>query len=86
MAIVKLPPRTFVNLYAATGFTVGVQLATLNITPNDVSLYASENEPDPKTDAHVPLLFGRSTGLNDVGDAGAWAICVGGGAIQVREA
>jgi len=84
MSNVILPARTWVDLYAATGFTVGVQLNTVNLTPNDVRLVATENEP-VASDSHIPLLFGRGTGQNDIGDPGAWALCVAGGAIDVAE-
>ena len=84
MSNVKLPARTWVDLYAATGITVGVQIKTINITPNDVRLADTATEPTPNDD-HIPLLFGRGVFENDIGDAGAWAMCVAGGAIDVKE-
>jgi hypothetical protein len=81
---VKLPSRTWVDLYASTGITVGLQIKTINITPNDVRLADTTIEPTPADD-HIPLLFGRGVYQNDIGDLGAWAMCVAGGAIDVKE-
>lgn len=86
MANVVLPARTWVDLYDATGIAVGTQLSVHNITPNDVRLAATAAEP-VVSDDHIPLIFGRGiTALNNVADPGAWALCVGGGAIDVQEA
>ena len=84
MSNVKLPPRTWVDLYAATGITVGVQIKTINVNPNDVRLAYTALEP-VVSDDHVPLLFGRGVYQNEIGDLGAWAMCVAGGAIDVKE-
>jgi len=81
---VKLPDSVFVDLYDATGIAVGNKIDALNITPNDISLYSSAAEPTVSDD-HIPLLFGRGKGQNEAGDAGAWAICIGGGAIDIQE-
>ena len=83
MSIVKLPDSIFVNLYVATGIPIGTKLVATNITPNDVNLYHSLNQPT-KNDAHVPLIYGRDKGVNDINDVGAWAICIGGGAIDIK--
>lgn len=81
MANVDLPARTAVNLYAATGFTVGVQLKVTNLTTRDVRL--STTSPGLVND-HVPI--GPYTqAKNDVGDPGAFALCVGGGGVNVEE-
>ena len=84
MTNVVLPKKTWVNLYAATSITVGTQINSLNLTPNDVRLASTVAEP-VITDDHLPLLFGRGTGQNDAGDPGAWAFCLSGGAIDVVE-
>lgn len=85
MANVVLPARTWVDLYAATGIIVGTQLSVHNITPNDVRLVTSATEPSG-TDDHIPLVYGRGvTAENETGDPGAWALCVGGGAVDVKE-
>ena len=81
---VELPEGTWVNLYAATGIVVGVQIDVVNLTPNDCRMASTAAEPTVSDD-HVPLLFGRGKVQNDVGDAGAWALCVGGGGVDVKE-
>ena len=82
---ISLPARTFVDVYDATGITVGTQLIFTNLTPNDVRLHDSATIPVVGDD-HFPLLFGRGSVLNETGDAGSWAMCVAGGAIDVKEA
>lgn len=82
--IVRLPPGEFIDLYDATGITIGVQIEAMNITPNDVSLFATTNIPDASNDDHIPLLFGHDIATNESGDTGAWAISVGGGAVDVK--
>ena len=83
MIRVKLPPGEYVNLYNATGIAIGTKIKAINITPNDVQLYFSVNEPTVD-DVNLPLMFGRGTAFNDVNDVGAWAKCVAGGAINVE--
>lgn len=83
MYTVKLPSNVKVDLYDATGIPVGVKIKVVNITPNDISLYSSVGEP-VKSDATLPLLFGRGSAFNDSNDVGAWAMCPGAGAIHVE--
>ena len=83
MSNVILPAGIWVDLYAATGLTVGDQIDILNITPNDVRLVSSATEPSG-TDDHVPVPYRSGIGRNTLGDPGAWALCVGGGAVDVR--
>lgn len=82
--IVKLPANTFTDLYASTGFTVGVVLAVTNVTPTDVRLFSTEDEPTTDSD-HFPCLYRHLTVNNASGDLGAWALCVSGGAVDVKE-
>lgn len=84
MANVALPARTWVDLYAATGIVVGTQIEVLNLTPNSVRLASTEFEPTVSDD-HVPLPFRAAKGVNDAGDDGAWALCVAGGGVDVKE-
>lgn len=84
MTNVKLPAKQWVDLYAGSGLSVGIQITALNLTPNDVRLCSTAGEPTGTTD-HVPLLFGRGKGINQAGDAGAWAMCVGGGGVDILE-
>ena len=81
---ITLPKATWVNLYTATGISVGTQIETINLTPSDIRLASTAIEPIVSDD-HIPLLFGRGKGLNDAGDAGAWAMCISGGAVDVKE-
>ena len=84
---VTLPPRTPVNLYAATGIAVGTVLKTVNNSSGLIRLYATENEPTTSDDSY-PLIFGCCCNevTNDATDLGAWALCVEGGSIIVEEA
>lgn len=83
MIRVKLPPQEYVNIYAVTSIVVGTKIKAINITPNDVQLYFSANEPTVD-DVNLPLLFGRGNAFNDAGDVGAWAKCVAGGVINIE--
>ncbi len=76
---VDLPRNTPVDLYAATGITVGVQLRVSNLTTGDVRLSTSEAG---LVDNHVPIT-GYEQAVNSVGDAGAWALSTGGGGVNV---
>lgn len=82
MANVKLPSNQYVDLYSASGITPGTQIQVLNITPNDVRLYDVAS-PTPASD-HIPVLFNGSVAQNDSGDLNAVALCVAGGAVDVR--
>ena len=78
---VTLPARTAVDLYAVTGIAVGTQLKVSNLTTQDVRL--STTEAGLVNDHVVMGMYSAAT--NETGDAEAWAICVGGGGVNVRE-
>lgn len=78
---VTLPPRTPVDLYAATGITVGAQLEVYVIGAGDVRL--SDSEAGLINDSVVLKTY--DTGTNDAGDAGAWSSSVSGSGINVKE-
>lgn len=78
---VILQARIAVDLYAATGVTVGTQLKVTNLTTGDVRLSTSEAG---LADNHVPLNAYKQA-LNDSGDSGAWALSTGGGGVNVEE-
>lgn len=82
MANVKLPASIWVDLNTATGFAVGNILDITNITPNDVRVVTKATEPDG-TDDHLPVLFRGPCVTSGTGDPKSWALCVGGGAINV---
>jgi hypothetical protein len=84
MANVTLPANQFVDLYAAVGSSPGNQLRVTCISPNDVSLYTTASTPDPSSDDRFPCTWRGAAILNSVTDAGAWAICQGGGAVDVE--
>lgn len=78
---VTLPPRTTVDLYAATGITVGTQLKVSVIGAGDVRLSDSEAG---LTSNHVTVKT-YTGATNESGDAGAWALSVSGSALNVKE-
>jgi len=82
--IVKLPPNEYVDLYAATGFTVGNVLAVTNVSGSDVKLFSTASTPSVDSD-FFPCLFHHNTVNNTSGDVGAWAQCIGLGAVDVKE-
>ncbi len=77
---VTLPSRTTVNLYTATGITVGTQLKVSVIGAGDVRLATSE--AGLVTD-HIVLKC-YECGQNDTGDTGAWALSVSGSGVNVK--
>ena len=81
MANEALPRRVAVDLYAATGITVGNQIRVTNLTTGDVRLSTSEAG---LVNDHVPLKP-YAQALNEVGDTGAWALSTGGGGVNVKE-
>ena len=86
MAKVLLPARTWVNLYVATGITVGNQLRIIKMTSDDPLLATTLAAPDiAGGDDYVNLNHELHVSLNEVGDPGAWGMSVAGGAIDVTE-
>ena len=81
---VKLPARTWVDLYNATGITIGTQVSLINLTSNDLRLSDAAAEPTVSDD-HIPLAYRSGSALNSTGDLGLWALCAAGGGINVRE-
>lgn len=82
--IVQLPEKTYVDLYDATGLTVGTQLCVTNVTPDQVRVFATAAAPTPSDDFY-PVTFRHVPVKNTTGDVGAWALSVTGGAIDVKE-
>ena len=77
-----LPPGVWVDLYADTGIQIGCKIIVQNIGVCDVYLVTQATEP---TDESARQILQRSKfALNDNGDSGAWAICLAGGAVNVR--
>lgn len=70
---VTLPANTWVDLYVATGITIGVKIQIQNLGSNTVRLATVETEPTPST-GYSEIHFRTNIGMeNQVGDSGAWA-------------
>lgn len=78
---VILEARTPVDLYLATGITVGTQLRVTNLTTGDVRL--SESEVGLNND-HIPLNAYEQA-VNETTDVGAWASSTRTGGVNVKE-
>jgi hypothetical protein len=83
---INLPINTWVDIYAATGITVGTAISVQNIGVSDVYLTVLTGEPPIDYDAYN--IVQRDNGVrlrNDSGDSGAWAMCPNNkGKINVR--
>ena len=78
---VTLLPRTPVDLYTATGITVGTQLKVSVIGAGDVRLSDSEAG---LTSNHVTIKT-YTGATNEAGDTGAWALSMSGSGVNVKE-
>lgn len=81
---VVLPAGVWVNLYAATGLTVGTKITVQNVCGFEVRLCSKGSIPAASDGSNI-LPF-ASTAINQASDAGAWAMCVGGGVVNVAAA
>ena len=81
---VVLPAKTPVDLYAATGITVGTQVSVQNVTSGDVRVYVGATAPTMGVSGGALLVPGQE-GKNQANDSGLWAWSVTGGAVQVVE-
>ena len=86
---IKLTANTWVDLYAASGVTVGVQIVVENLTTIPAKLHASAAQPSA-TDASstesgsFSRLLSYGEQVNDSGDAGAWAYSHSDGLVNVK--
>lgn len=71
--IITLSPGVPVNLYAATGVTVGKQLHLHNVTGERVHISTSQTGLSDNYDT----IDGTQSRTNQVGDTGAWIVCPG---------
>ncbi len=80
---VKLPAGKWVDLYAATGINVGLQIVVQNIGTSDAVLTESLVAPTSMYGHNIiePLVFLS----NKVGAVGAWAFSSVDGRLQVEE-
>ena len=84
LANIVLPANTWVDIYAASGVTVGVQINVENLGSQVVYLNAGAAQPTDQ--AAFRAVRPGSEKLNDTGDAGAWAFSpVESGLINVKE-
>ena len=77
---IPLPASTWVDLYAATGITVGTQLLVQNQSTQSCKIYAGATPPADLTvnTAAFKTLPGWQEAKNTDGDTGAWAISLAG--------
>ena len=74
---IKLVANTWTDLYAASGITIGVQIAISNLTNIPIKFHASAAVPanaekDDDTGSFDRILSYQQK-VNDSGDLGAWA-------------
>lgn len=81
---ITIPARTWVNLYAATGITVGVQIIIQNTGGRDAKLSESAAEPTSTTGFNSIPPYRYLT--NTASSVGAWAFSTSGTLLQVEEA
>lgn len=71
---IQLPTDTWVDLYAATGISVGEAISVENTGASDVYLVVSDTQPDAVPDAFNFLKRDGDPMRNNAGDSGAWAL------------
>lgn len=82
---IGIPAKQWIDLYAASGITVGTQINVKNLGTGQILLVAQLTEPN------IPSAGYRSfnpyeEAVNDTGDDGAWAFSVIGTLVNVKEA
>jgi hypothetical protein len=75
---IKLTANAWIDLYAASGITVGVQIIVENLTTIPAKLHISATQPsatDAKSDdtGSFSRLLSYGEQVNETGDSGAWA-------------
>lgn len=83
---IPIPKNTWIDLYNASGITVGTAIRVQNIGVNDVYLTVSATEPGLDLTAYNVL--NRENGVqlrNTTGDPGAWAYSNSGSLVSVAE-
>ena len=82
---ITIPERTWVDLYAASGISVGTQLVVKLLGGYEVRLVTAATEPSDMSAFDV--LVSRTVPVtNDSGASGAWAWSFGGALINVEAA
>ena len=82
---VKLPAKTPVELYAATGIATGVQICVQNNSTSDVRVYSGVEEPVMGVEGSI-LLRPGITGKNETSDTALWAWSSNSTSVNVKEA
>ena len=74
----------WVDLYAASGITVGIQIRIQVLGPKTIIISDSAAEPVEGVDGHNKMRDDDWL-INDIGDLGCWAKCeqVGGSSVAV---
>lgn len=83
LAPVEIPPNTWIDLYASTGITVGVEITFQNVGSSEVITTESLAEP-LSIDGHNSLET-RKFFSNTSGNIGAWAFSFLGSTLQVEQ-
>jgi hypothetical protein len=78
---VILPAMTWVDLYAATGLTVGAKISVQNLTTGDVRVVSKATMPTSADGFNY--IRPQMSAVNQAGDSGAWAFCMNGGGVNV---
>lgn len=81
LPLVVLKAGGWVDLYAATGLTVGAKISVQNVTPSDIRLCSKATAPTSADGVNI-IPFAR-TAVNQTGDLGAWAMCTSDSAVSV---
>lgn len=84
LPFVTLPAGTWVDLYAATGVTVGTQLDVQNIGSELIYLHTGATAPTETPGDEFTLLLPFDHSENNSGDSGAWAYCESNGRVSAQ--
>jgi len=81
---IPLPANTWVDLYAASGITVGTQITLTNIGPVNVNLCTKATTPNISDGFEPVKPFESKT--NPSGASGAWAFSTSATGVNVKAA
>lgn len=86
---IKLTANTWIDLYAASGITVGAQIVAENLTAIPAKLHTSAAQPtatDAQSDENgsFSALLAYGEEVNKSGDSGAWAYSHSDGLLNVK--
>ena len=82
---IELPGGQWVDLYAASGITVGTQIVVENLGSSPVDLITQATQP-PSEPSGFQRLHQRTQKTSDDGEAGAWARSpIKSGLVNVKE-